>query len=223
MDNTERMYEFDLSKCTRDQLLLVLRTAKGEIVKYTNYAEEIERIEEDIKNEKKKERKANIIIGWLVVPSIFFIFVSFSLLFHGSSIDSNITGIQLMFLSLPLIVFLFQRKNTRKNLKKYEEELPYLLKKAKEAYDKILAGWIIPYNYRYKFAVTKMCEFVEDKRASNWERVTDLYEEYLHRGKMEGIAQRQTELAQQNLDSTRRTEVAAWAAAAGIAFIALRR
>ena len=202
MGITERMYEFDLSKCTRDQLFSVLRTAKDEIVKYTNYTEEIERIEECIKTRKQENKRSKYVCIGCIGLTILLLCITCIPFFYREKLFISLLISSMLFST----AYFFLRKNARKDLKKYEEEILDLRKKETEAMNGIKAAWIIPYNYRNKFAVTKMCEFVENKQANNWEEVTNLYEEYLHRERMQEIAQQQTELAQRILETTRRRE-----------------
>ena len=68
-----------------------------------------------------------------------------------------------------------------------------------------------------------MLKFVENKQAPNWERVTDLYEEHLHRLAVEENTQiaaeqarMQTEIARKNLSANRWAAAGSWASAAGI-------
>ena len=122
-----------------------------------------------------------------------------------------------------LIEYSVEKLKARRKINEYEPQLPALEKKEREAMNEFKAMLFIPYDYWYEYALNKMLKFVENKQASNWERVTDLYEEHLHRITVEENARitaenskLQTEIARKNLSATRSAAAGAWASAAGI-------
>ena len=131
----------------------------------------------------------------------------------------------------------YRRKIAKKKIKvvenkiaKYEAELADLQEKAKKAKNEFKAILFIPNDYCHEYALTKMLKFIENKQAKNWERVTDLYEEHVHRMQMEDDSRQSLEQLKQSLKQSKlQTEYArqtsnragwaaagAWAAAAGI-------
>jgi hypothetical protein len=226
MENTA----FDLSNCTRDGLHLVLSTAKDELAKYNDCHEKVENCKKRIEEEKKKEKDGGYTrlgctytFGALV---FIFAFALLSMYVEQHKDGASLIGMAIVGVVVLLFLFYIYRR-TILNLKraeaqaqieitKYESQLPDLQKEEVIALDALKAAWIIPEDYRYLNAVSKMLKYVENKEASTWERVTDLYKVDMHHMTMQEQARMQTDLAHQTLSASRRTAAGAWAAAAGI-------
>jgi len=241
---TQRMY--DLSTMTRDQLLLLLSRANDEMLKYTRYYKELEKVKERLEYEKKKSLDGcgclvlTLVVFWLLIAYGFFSF------FHNPTnldVDSEgiifVISLFVIITFIVIIIFIQYRKKTKKDaeitqnkIKTSEEELRYLQKKANESFEKFFAviePYKFPRDYWYEYAINTMLEFVVNYRASNWERVTDLYEEHLHRMKMEENARQtlnqlerqleqlemQTEYARESRNAARWAAAGAWTSAIG--------
>ena len=236
---------FDLSNCTRNGLHLVLRTAKSEIESYLNAKDKVEKkraeIEEMKKKEIKKQEKRKILFSMILdFPKVFIITCIICLIMglSNKSLDIEIKKIMLLVI-LPcitigvLILILIririkvkekQRKNNLQiEIEKLDGQLPDLQKKIEEASNKFNAFLLIPYDYCSTYAMTTMLNFIDNKRADTWKEVTALYEEHIHRSKMENNARitaensiLQAEYARQNRNAARWAAAGAWATAAGV-------
>jgi len=226
------MESYDLSTITREKLLFLLSTAKDEIAKYNRYNWEIERVRRTL-GEARKEK--NDSIRYLRNNKIFFIVfgvIIFMILTTGSLNKGPLQfyllvlgglGIILLLVIVNILKIKKELKIAEKNINKYEQLLPNLAKEEEKAMNEFKALLFIPNKYCSEEALTKMLEYVEDKEASNWERVTDLYKDYLYKQEMKGIARQtleqsiiQTELANETRKSARWAAAGAWASAAGI-------
>jgi len=224
------MEHYDLSTITRDQLQFLLSTAKDEMVKYTCCREQVEKCEKSIEEEKKKVEyikmnKVPTLIGKIMCILIIIGSIYAHLFIKGYwpfwfPLIMCFVGIILFFIGNPKLK---EFKNAPNNIKKYQAQLLELKSKEKESMNEFRAVLFIPNDYCYEYALAKMLKFMENKQASNWERVTDLYEEHLHRMTMEDNARQslalsklQAEYAKEGRDAARWAAAGAWAAAAGI-------
>ena len=219
--------DFDLGNATRDGLRLVLDTAKDELEKYTNYAQKIERINKNIEKNRlielksKKDKQKYSVFLLLTVVFAVIIFIAYI----GSS---EIALLSLFVLPVLILAILYFELNHREkvahgNINKYKSQLPELYEKAKEAKDEFKATWLVPEDYCYEYALDSMLRYIDNKRADTWKEATALYEEDLHRNKIEGNARimaeeaiKQTEIGMQNRNASRMAAAGAWAAALGI-------
>ena len=103
-----------------------------------------------------------------------------------------------------------------------ESQILDLEKRKKDIINNFKAVLFITECYSSEYYLIQMLGYLRDKRVSNWERCTDLYEEE-HRSKMERLvkmrarqAELQTERTRQTRDAARWTAVGAWASAASI-------
>ena len=218
--NTEGQYE--LSTITRDKLLLLLRTARDEIVDYTRCSEKVEKYKRYIKEKKKRvKNNKNTISGFIfttiAIVSVIVIMIILEKINTGL-FTVLIGALVLIGIFFVYVIFLaVSSKTIQRNIRKCEILLPDLERNQDVALDKFYAvvkPYKFPREYWYEYALTKMLEYVENYRASNWERVTDLYEEHLHRMRMEDNARQtlekielQTECAEEGRNAAR------WAAA----------
>ena len=185
------MDNYDLSAISRDELFCLLRTAKDEIAKYTRCNEEIEMCKKHIEEEKEKKMKSGCVdFTFSVITALGFV-SGFAVYSEGDGFNDPafLLAMLLFIIGLVYHFFWFQRlkkwkKEKQNNIEKYESQLPDLEKKKKDAVNEFKALLLIPYKYRSKDALTTMLEYVEDREASDWERVTDLYKTHQHRMKM---------------------------------------
>jgi len=234
-----KMEKYDISKLTRDQLLIFLSNTKDSMVEYTRCCERVENCKRSIEeNAKKSNTNVGGWIAALCVVVVLGIFIAIGIMrgetiIEGSSPNAPVLGPLIPFGIIGFILFIMVnvnvniRKEARNNLQKYKAQLPDLQKKEDKSFDKFLTV-IEPYDkfpgkYWYEYAPTKMFEFVDDKLAENWKEVVALYEEHLHRKKMEDNA-RQTleEMKNQSNDIRDAKNAARFAAITGLA-AALRR
>ena len=212
------MENYDLRTITHDKLHFLLSTAKDEIDKWTRCREEIENCENVIKKGKKrisqlgKPRTLMInVYSFLILIILFGVWA-----FYENKEEYLMITFPMLIPIILLFLFRYKSIDIQKEIEKREEELPHLIQKEEEAKNEFKALLFIPHKYRNEYAMTTMFEYVRDKEASNWERVTDLYKKHLHEQKMEGIARKQTELAEDTLNTARWAAAGAWASAAGI-------
>jgi len=226
------MENYDLSTITRDNLRFLLSTAKGEIVKFTRCREEVNRLNERIEEEKKKEKQLGRQSGCFTLAmiggGIFIALLLFPVLF--SRAETKIEWKQFFLLSaifiIPILYIVFYKKAQKRaqsNVQKYKEQLPRLEKKEEEAMNEFKALLFIPNEYCYEYALTTMLQFINSKRADNWKEVTGLYEEHLHRMTMEDNSRQtleqsklQAEYARKGRDAARWAAAGTWATAAGV-------
>ena len=217
------MENYDLSAFTRDQLHFLLSTAKDEMVKYTQCVEEIERIQQPLE-EARKTMSHKYIPIWLILLIVCIALALFNPINSTLNTLGLVAGCFALFLTFVYsLIYIIDRRKAQKDILKYEPQLSNLQQKEKEAINEFKAVLFIPNDYCYEYALTKMLKFVENKQASNWERVTDLYEEHLHRMTMEDSARQsleqskiQAEYARQARNRAGWAAAGAWAAAAGI-------
>ena len=208
-----KMENYDLNTITRDQLLLLLSTAKDEMVKYVRCRKRLEEYEENC-----REANRYVIIFFVVVGILFIGLVGWVL--------SLFFTIVLAFLIPTVVVIaicalaIISPKEDLKIMDESEVLLQDLRVKESEAKNELKAVLLIPDDYCYEYALTKMLKFVENKRASSWKRVTDLYEEHLHRMTMEDNTRQileqsklQTELIKEVRDKVGWATMGAWASA----------
>ena len=233
MENIENTY--DLRTITPDRLQFLLSTARDELVKYTNCKEEVEWRERRIAEERNKENinddifRSNQMAFCICI--VFIVGVGLCILGDYGSFWKSTIVLLLVFVSFfyviisPIFMIIARRrkKAAQNNLKKYEPQLPDIEQAKEKAINDFKALLFVPDKYWDEYALTKMLEYVKDKRASNWERVTDLYEEHLYRFKMEDNARQtleqsrlQTELTKQTRSRAGWAAAGAWATAAGI-------
>ena len=83
------------------------------------------------------------------------------------------------------------RLRSADNRKRFLEHYSKKIDKLRLALDKVIiemnesAAMLIPPDYRYPLALTTMLGFVKNLRASTWKECADLYEQQLHRWKIE--------------------------------------
>ena len=223
------MEKYDISTATRDGLCLVLSTARNEIAKYNSCCKKVENCEKKIAELEKKLtfRPAMLNPGsWFDEP--FHTFSCF-LKFWSIILVLIILLVSLPFWSifiLPFEYIVFKKKKKPKaqnDIQFLTHLLVGLLKIKTDSVSEFTAIWLIPQKYWNEYALTKMLEYVENKEASNWERVTDKFERHMHEKRMEGIARQsleqsiiQTELANETRNAARWAAAGAWASAAGI-------
>jgi hypothetical protein len=241
---------YDLSTISSDNLLSLLSTGKEEIIKFTRKNEEIKRkekeienLESDIRMVKENHSKNKIEIktktnydilkeGCLSMIILTLLVVALPFCIEKNNLLVYIDGVSIILCFI--IVGLIEKSKFKKCCKKYlniatidlqnyKTKLSDLQQQEENIINDFKAIQFIPERYCYEEALIEMVGYVQDKRASNWERCTDLYEEYVHRNKMEGLAAIraeqaaiQTELARQTRNATRWAAGGAWASAAGI-------
>ena len=230
------MEDYDLRTITRDQLLLVLSKAKNEMVKYTRCFKEVEKVRkllEKAKKAKNKETDDSRLVKKIWYSGVLMTIIGcvYSYYLNVSGKESGVLVLLLLIVGIPLIpicplvmrVLKRNIKNLQEEIKKYERQLPGLEKEEKEAEDELKALWLIPEKYHYEYALTTMLQYVEYKRASNWERVTDLYETHIYQMTVEEntritaeSSKLQTELARETRNAARWAAAGAWATAAGV-------
>jgi len=208
---------FDLNDCTRDGLCLVLKTARNEIAKYNSCSQKVEECEKSIEGWKKK-----LIFRPIINPNIWFDFNSlgcFAALFAILILFYFwFTLLPIWLISCPFEYIYYKTKkkpNAQNNIDNLKQELIGLQKNKTVSISEFQAIWLIPQKYWDEYALTTMLEFVENREASNWERVTDLYRDHKHKLKIEVQTMIQTELAEETRNATRLAAAGAWAAAAG--------
>jgi len=203
---------FDLSNCTRDGLCIVLKTARNEMAKYNSCSQKVEECEKSIEELKKKLIFLPFINprNWLsddqgCLTQLFILYFWFCFL-------------PICLISCPFEYIYYKTKQKPKalnNIQNYSKDLVGLQKNKTVAISEFKAIWLIPQKYWDEYAMTTMLEFIENREASNWERVTDLYRDHTHKLKMVAQTILQTELAEETRNATRLAAAGAWAAAAG--------
>jgi len=207
---------FDLDSITRDKLRYLLELAKYEIGVYTPYHEEIKLIK------KNREEYDGFETGCIITGIVFSFLITSVIIF---SIFSNFKFSSILwFHGILFAVFVLLRIVWKKFSKEYDKtRLQELEQKEKEAIEKFKAVLIIPDDYCSEYALTTMLKFIDNKRAHSWKEVANLYEEHLHRMKMENNTKQildelkiQTEHLSRIRSSANWGAVGAWAAATGI-------
>ena len=217
------MDTFDLRKISSDQLIFLLDTAKGELAKYTPYVEELERCKDNIKKARDKDCDHEVKTGCLVGGALLFVGI-FGLFFW--------VFLPLVWaLLIPAIVcfayvffkYIIPKKMAKENMAYHEAELTDLWGKERDAASELKAALLIPADYCYDYALRTMIKFLKNQQASNWERVTYLFDEHIYRLKMEVSAQQlieqsklQTEYIREARDRTSLAALGACASAIGI-------
>ena len=215
---------FDLSDVTRDGLRLLLSTAKDEWGKYTKCREEAKECARQLVETKNNLNQIghtpkDAIIKLVIVIPLLVIFAIFVPILNPE------VPIPLVIIGFFILIVIFiitavngvsRRKIAQNNIDEYAIRLPILQKEEENAKSELNAILLIPDRYCYEYALITMLQYIDDKRASNWERCTDLYEEESHRSKIEMQAEKQTELARQTRNAARMAAAGAWASAAGI-------
>ena len=210
------MEKYDLSVITRDKLHLLLRTAKEEIEKFSNYHEEAEKIKK-----LRKERRESM-HGCLLTIMPFSILTTSLIVFwiFSDYKFSSLLWVHSILFIVSVLLIIFWEKFS----KEYDEaQLLELSKKEFAAKAEFKAVLFIPDDYCNKYALAVMLKYIENKRADNWKEVTGLYEEHLHRMTMENNTRQiieeqkiQTEYLSQIRNRTGWATAGTWAAAAGI-------
>jgi len=232
--------KIDLSTLMRDELRDLLSTAKNEWEKYTNYKDEIKLYEKQIVEEKKKEefekrqkQPAGVVLIITGIIMVIFI-IAFPIILvddtkktEGLPLALGICGaISLFFIFLGLGCFnaAKRRKIAAQNIiKECETQLPELQKKeveAASAFDKV---WNIPDEYCYKYAFTKMLQYIDSFKAHNWKEVTTLYDRHIHEQTVENNTRITAEEAIKQTEISKQIRNAARTAAAGALIAAMRR
>ena len=216
-------YNFDLNNCTRNGLCIVLKTARNEIAKYNSCSQKVKECEKNIEDFTNKLNFRPLIINgvdWASLKSM----GCFALL---------IAILAFVFFAIPIYLILcpfeyiyhtiVKKPKTLNNIQKFSQNLGGLQTNRSVAISEFKATWLIPQKYWNEYALSTMLEYVEDREASNWERVTDLYKTHLHRLNVENNSriaaeqsQLQAEYAKEGRDAARWAAAGAWAAAAGI-------
>jgi len=231
------MKKNDLSAITRDKLYFLLSSAKNEMVKYTNCIEEVEwcerrigQLKNDVVQQQQHQKQSTFsIIGGIGLAILMLYLCSestkegvilFLLFFGGGAALLLIHGLYYLNSSKR------KEKIAQEKIEEFEEALPDLRKKAEESFDKFfttIEPYEFPRDYWYEYAINKMLKFVEIKQADNWKEVVCLYEEHLHRMRLEENAQqtldeikRQSDEIQRGSNASRWAAAGAWASAAGI-------
>ena len=229
------MENYNLSTITRDNLYFLLCTAKDELVRYINCEKELEKCKRLITKEKNQENDydaallGNQILFWISIVILIGAVCYYGIL--GYRIGENLIALLLVIFALFYVIGAHSQKSIDKrakkaaqnSLKKYESQLPALKEEKEKAKNDCKAIFFIPGKYLNEYALTTMIEYIEDKRASNWERVTDLYENHLiglemielSREQIE-LSREQTELAKQTRNRAGWAAAGAWAAAVGV-------
>ncbi|MDR3338980.1 MAG: hypothetical protein LBT25_02595 [Candidatus Symbiothrix sp.] len=231
--NNDGNYKLNTIAC--ENLEQLFRAAISELNKFTLANNAIKRKQANIQNLKqeieKKKGQATTDVGciWFLLIVIIGIAVY---LYYGTTIVSTNTW----FLPVAIGVIVFwcglykltavSKKNIEKitsNIATHEKQLADLEKQQDDIVKEFTALQFIPEKYSNETALKLMLGYIQDYRASNWERCTDLYEIDRHNGKMEESAERTAEqaaisakLAAETRNATRSAAAGAWAAAAGI-------
>jgi len=231
------MENYDLSTISRDGLLLLLRAAKDEIVKYTRCREEVERCKEHIEEEKKNSKIKGGCFGaaifGIIICAFMIIFMVHELFFSQNVQDVRNGGIGigdligptiLCVISIAIIASQMARKRTaQNNIRKGEAQLPSLQEKEKKAWNEINYAWIVPEEFRNELATTTMLRLVSNQEADTWKGVAKEFRTYLnrleeksHREEMSIQAQLQTDYARQTLSAARWVAITSTATAIGV-------
>ena len=213
------MNNYDLSTITSDNLLLLLKTAKNEMLRFIPCRDAVVECEKRIEANKsvindKKIYGCGFVLLLLIGVAIF-LYITFD-----NPIILGIVGIVTL---LTIILNAMGVNKAKRELLEDEAKLLNLKKKEDDAINEFKALLFIPNKYCSIDALTKMLEYLEDKEASNWERVTDLYKDYQYKQEMKGIALQtleqsiiQTELVNETRNAARWAAAGSWASAAGI-------
>ena len=224
---------YDLSTITRDDLRLLLSTAKYEWKKYTDCSDKVEKCEKLIEEEKKIVDENNYqgclrfgIIIFMVCAAI----VSYFSIFDPKTENYMIPGICLilgilLLFATPIHYVMAKRKkeNAQSKLNEYEVRLPELRKKKQEAINEFDKVWYIPDEYCYDYALAKMLQYIDSWEAHNWKEVTALYKRHLHDTTVEENTRIAADEAIKQTEIARQTRNAARTAAAGAIIGALRK
>ena len=215
----EAQFDYDLLTITREQLRVLLSTAKDEIAKYNRCC----------RKEKEICRLIEEVLDGCGIGCFTFIGCFLATAFSAIAtceILGYCPGLVLVFFVtalLSILVFRKWRDNEAKKKEMYKAQLQDLQKEKEKAINEFKATLFIPDDYCYEYALATMLKFIDNKRACNWKEASDLYETYLHRKTMEENAQQtleqsmlQTELARQTRSAAYWTAVGTWATAAGI-------
>jgi hypothetical protein len=222
--------DYDLSTIKRDKLFLLLKTAKDELAKYSNCQRSITLCEYDIRIAKEANKSIKFWSKNLLI-SMGCMGLIFAILVLCKPIDFNEHPLPLSLIFIDFIYFivsftktyfalipLFSYDDTskyRKNLFENEMKLPSLKKKLEEAKNGFKALLFIPSEYQSVYALSKMLEYLGNKRADSWKEVTSIYETHLHRRKLEENSQQILEQSLLQTEIARKTRDAAEVAAAG--------
>ena len=229
------MENYDLSTISRDKLYSLLSVAKKEMITYTRCCEDLKYLQKPpLEKELLKNRKGCLVI--MIIWILAFLYISVSFLVYKSltlnqfllSVGIFIGGFILNYFDARMDKRVREKAQIRMNSKisEYEEKRSYLQKEVDNAFNKFFAviePYKFPRDYWYEYALTIMLKFVENRQADSWKEVVGLYEEHLHRLRMEDSA-RQTldEIKRQSDDISKGRNAAQWAAA-GAWLAALRR
>jgi len=221
----------DLSTLTRDELRSLLSTAKNEWKNYIDCRDEVERCEKRMEKEKEendanRQLKGNgcLIMGIIVIcVIIILVFAAYKNNYGGYFWIAA-------FLSVPVCLFFYDRnkadhyiKVVQDKIEEYEAQLSELQKKEEKAVKELNDILLIPDDYCYEYALSKMLRYIDNGRAHNWKEVTAMYEQHLYEETMKENARITAEEAKKQTEIGRQTRNAARAAAAGALWSAVRR
>jgi len=210
------MEDFNLNTLTNDKLRLLFEEAKKEIIVYSRFQEQF------IKHRECIKEKVDSVAGCMTIWIVFCIFTCSIVCFSELS-NYKLSSI-LWVHGIIFVIFLLISFSWKKVMKKFDAELlqEIQLKEYKEK-DKLKATLFIPSDYRNEYAMTTMIKFIDNRRADGWKEITSLYEEHLHRMRMENNARQiieelesQTEKLSRVSGRTGWAAAGAWAVAAGI-------
>jgi Ca2+/Na+ antiporter len=169
---------YDLSVIQKDKLQFLLKEALTQIEKIENVSEKIKDVEDKIKSEERytkyRQRFGITLIalgcfGWAIYSSVFKA--------TGGAVFFAIVCV------IALFVRIIYRSSDRKrkteaiyNIETYEHERKKIENEVATLYENSYALFIIPDNYCYKYAISKMLEYFNNYRADNWKEAVSLYE-----------------------------------------------
>jgi len=196
--------KYYISTATGDELRKILQTAKEIICELGN-------CNRNLKEQKERKKKIfsffnilGLLITFLACTGIIFltfiVATYYVLDFFGVLTESDTAPyylVVLYFLASVMIVFAVFRRwvindmiKIPKKIRKYQTQLQNILMKVEEEKNKKALS-AIPNEYRFdEYALTKMLQYLERGSADSWKEVTHLYEEHLHRKRMEENAQK---------------------------------
>ena len=174
------------------------------IEKYAALSVKVADTEEKISGDREEAKRS--MISSAIAAGFAFIF------FIWRSTAKSLGALILTFLTIGAVVTvlpaLSSALNCRKDAKKYEQELPGLKAEAAAAHeqvermkqeyktDMLIRQWICPKECLYPRYLRIFVSYFEDGRADSLKEAYALFDEMLHREKMEGMAQEQVRHAQ---------------------------
>ena len=216
---------YDLSTLSRNELRSLLNTANNKSTEYSNCKKEVENCNKRIEDNKKityagigcQVALQYIFCSILVIGGIIILSMGSISEIKGSIGYIFVSAIAFIFFIFGIVGEVGSRKKARRNMEKQKTQLPDLKKREQAAFDRFFVAiepYKFPREYWYEYAIATMLKFIERQQADNWKELIGLYEEHLHRMRMEDKAQQTLEeIKQQSDDIKKGVNAARWAAA----------